>query len=374
MIFERHYKLNYLKAITTSKESDFRAYQNSGAHMSRVFIGQFGSQCLNYILTEALGWIGADAIIKPGARVFIKPNLTWRVPTLGVTVTPSFLRALVEVLLPITSNITIGESEGGQSCFRAEDAFENHGLYALEREYGIRIVNLSKCRHAVVNAIVNRKPVTVELPSLLLHEVDVFITVPVPKIHAMTGVSLGFKNQWGCLGDKMRVTQHPHFDSAVIAINKLLKPRLCIFDGSYFLDHTGPMMGEAIPMNLIVAGDDVGAASLACCEIMQIDPMSISHHRVARNEGIFPRSVEEIQFNRTPRQFAHRKFRLRRATINYIHLAAFRNGLINRAFYNSVFADGLHEFLWLIRRNALVKRFLYGQHGTGEANRGGREA
>jgi uncharacterized protein (DUF362 family) len=341
--------------------------------MTRVYIQRFdGQESLRERLAEAIDWIQVRSAIAPGARVFIKPNLTWRVPTPGVTVTPAFIRALVETLLPMTPNIIIGESEGGQACFQAEDAFASHGLYDLEKDHGIRVVNLSKGAAEPATTTVDGKQITVELPSLLLHEVDVFITLPVPKIHAMTGVSLGFKNQWGCLGDKMRVTQHPYFDSAIVAINKLVKTKLCIFDGSYFLDYTGPLMGEAIPMNLIVAGDDVGAASLACCEIMQVDPLSIGHHRVARREGMFPLSLDQVELNRHPREFVDRQFQLRRAPLNYIHLAAFKNVALNRLFYNSRFADGLHEFLWFIRRNPIVKRFLYGKYGTGEANRGGR--
>lgn len=343
--------------------------------MHRVYAERFyGPEQLDDLIGEALTWINASALIRPGSRVFIKPNLTWHAPTPGVTVTPAFLRALVVRLLSLTPHILVGESEGGQACFRAEEAFESHGLYDLEREHGIRVVNLSRERHEKATRVVAGRSVSVHLPSLLLHEVDVFITVPVPKVHAMTGVSLGFKNQWGCLGDEMRVTQHPQFDSAIVAINKILRPRLCIFDGTYFLDHTGPMMGEPVPMNLVIAGDDIGAASWACCEIMQIDPMSISHHRLAHQEGLFPHSLDEIEFNRPPREFAQRKFRLQRAVINYIHLAAFNNALLNRLFYNSMFADALHEALWFVRRNALVRRCLYGKHGPGEANRGGRGA
>jgi uncharacterized protein (DUF362 family) len=341
--------------------------------MTKVFIERYDApEELAAAIARSLEWVHARKIIAPDARVFIKPNLTWRVPTPGVTVTPAFLRALVENLLTLTPNITIGESEGGQACFQAEEAFESHGLYDLKKEYGIQVVNLSKDKQETATTTVDGNPVSIQLPSLLLHDVDVFITLPVPKIHAMTGVSLGFKNQWGCLGDKMRVTQHPRFDTAIVAINKLLKPQLCIFDGTFFLDHTGPMMGKPVPMNLVIAGDDIGAASLACCEIMLLDAMRIAHHKVARKEGMFPQSVDEIEFNRPPREFARQPFTLKRAPLNYIHLAAFKNVSLNRLFYNSMFADGLHEVLWSIRRISLVKRFLYGKYGTGEANRGGR--
>ena len=340
--------------------------------MSRVFIGHLDStHRLHDTLSAAMAWVRADAIISSGARVFIKPNLTWKYPTPGVTVTPAFLRALVEILLPITPNLVIGESEGGQSCFQAEEAFQNHGVYDLEREYGLTVVNLSKVRHETVHSTVNGSPISVELPCLLLHEVDVFISVPVPKVHAMTVVSIGFKNQWGCLGDKMRVTQHPQFGPAILAINKVLKPRLCICDGTYFLDHTGPMMGEAVPMNLVIAGDDVGATSFVCCKLMKIDTQRVRHYRLARKEGMFPTSEDQIELNRPVGEFAQRQFRLKRSVLNYLHLAAFNNLFLNRFFYDSIFADVAHQILWFVRRNPLVRRLLYGKYVNLEVNRGG---
>src|SRR4051812_41886592 len=109
--------------------------------MSRIFIERFTPGDLSKVLSSALDWINASSLINANTRVFIKPNLTWRVHKPGITVTPEFIRALVETLLPLTSRIVIGESEGGQACFKAEEAFEAHGLYSLEKEYGVRVVN-----------------------------------------------------------------------------------------------------------------------------------------------------------------------------------------------------------------------------------------
>jgi hypothetical protein len=170
----------------------------------------------------------------------------------------------------------------------------------------------------------------------------------------------------------MRVTQHPIFNSAILALNKLLKPRICLCDGTYFLDQNGPLIGEAVPMNLVIAGNDIGATSRVVCDIMQIDPLSIGHHRLALREGMFPASLQEITLNRPPAEFVKHTFRLHRTYLNYLHLAAFRNVWLNKLFYDSIFADALHEFLWFIRRHPLIKRFLYGKLGPSEANRGGR--
>jgi uncharacterized protein (DUF362 family) len=46
--------------------------------MKRVFISQFDApSSIRDKILESLTWIGWDAIVKPGATIFIKPNLTY---------------------------------------------------------------------------------------------------------------------------------------------------------------------------------------------------------------------------------------------------------------------------------------------------------
>lgn len=338
----------------------------------KVFIGQFDRSGGNIsdVLQEGMEWIDAASVIKKNSHVFIKPNLTWKIPTPGVTTTPVMLRAVVEILAKMTSYISIVESDGGQNCFWAEDAFRSHGLYDLADQFNIRIINLSKEPSNIVTTQIDGKNIQVQLPSVLLEEMDFFITMPVPKIHAMTRVSMAFKNQWGCLGNSMRVANHPHFNKLIVAINKLLRPRLVICDGTYFLDKTGPMFGEAVRKNLILVGDDIGAISLACCEIMGIDHVNVRHFQVARKERMFPK-LQNVQFNCHSRQFLTKQFHLKRAPINYIQLAAFHNIILNKVFYDSFLADAMHKMLWFISKNSRVKKFFYGLFGPGEARRHG---
>src|SRR5437762_3244305 len=72
-------------------------------------------------------------------RVFIKPNFTWKKHVAGVTTSPGFLRELVHELAGRGARITIGESNGGNNLFTAEEAFREHGVYDLERAYGVRV-------------------------------------------------------------------------------------------------------------------------------------------------------------------------------------------------------------------------------------------
>jgi uncharacterized protein (DUF362 family) len=333
--------------------------------MGRVFIAKVSKNGITQDdILQALDWLDWQSIIPTGARVFIKPNLTWPTHLPGVTTTPHAIEALVAVLKQRTDHITVGESEGGYHSYHAEEAFQGHALYDLKQRYGIQVVNLSALPAETAVATVSGREVQVTLPSLLLHEVDIFITMPVPKTHVMTGVSLAFKNQWGCLPSPMRLMEHPDFDRKIIAINRLLKPKLAILDGTYFLDGAGPMTGEVVPMGLLIASDDIGAASAATCATMRIPPFSIRHFRLARQENMFPDSLKEVELNVPLEPFNVRQFKMKRAFLDWVSLLGFRSHFFTRLFWISSTAGPLHEFLYAVRRIPFIERWLYGPAGS----------
>ena len=312
----------------------------------------------------ALEWLGGQDLVPPGARVFVKPNLTWPEHLPGVTTTPQAIEAVVAALRELTPHVTVGEADGGYHSYQAEEAFRGHGLYEIGEKHGVRVVNLSREPSESVTAVVGGRRVELRLPQRLLHATDVFVTMPVPKVHVMTGVSLAFKNQWGCLPSAMRLREHPEFDHKIVAINRLLKPRLAIFDGTYFLDRAGPLSGEAVEMNLLIAGDDAGGASAACCALMGIEPGRIRHLRLARREGMFPSSLDELTLNTALEPFSGRRFVMKRAFLDWLSLLGFRSSFFERLFWESAAAGPLHTLLYSARSNPLVCRLLYGPAGS----------
>jgi uncharacterized protein (DUF362 family) len=334
--------------------------------MNRVYIARLLEDGIigEEDILNALKWLGWEKTIMAGTRIFIKPNLTWPVHLPGVTTTPQAIEALVAVLKKRTNLITVGESDGGYHAYKAEETFNGHGLYTLAEKYGIQVFNLSKDRTEPVTSTIAGRPVTVILPWRLLHETDLFITMPVPKTHVMTGVSLAFKNQWGCLPSTMRLMEHYEFDRKIVAINKLVNTRLTIMDGTYFLDGAGPMTGEVIQKNMIIASNQPGPASAVACAIMGIDPRSIRHKRIAMQEKMFPLSLDEIKLNTSIDPFKDRQFKMRRGTLDWISLMGFRSKFLSKLFYDSSTARLLHSVLFTVRRNKWINRFLYGKAGS----------
>ena len=319
--------------------------------MKKVFISNVEKRSeIEGRILDGLNWVDWNDIIKPKSKIFIKPNFTYPFYKPGVSTSPKVIEAILSVLAKKNSNIIIGESNGGINAWQAEEAFEGHNLYKIADRFGAKLVNLSRIESEHVEVQVLSKKVQVELPSLLLHDIDVFITVPVPKVHVNTKVSLGFKNQWGCIPDTNRFRSHIQFSEKIVGINKLLKPKIAIFDGSYFLNRTGPMDGDPIRKDLLIISNDIGAGSLICCEIMGIDPESVRHFRVAKKEMMFPYSLEDLALNTPISPFIKEKFYLKRNLQNYIALGAFNSRFGTDLLYVWPWSSKpLHKLLYLLK-------------------------
>ena len=301
-------------------------------------------------LLEGLDWVGINNMIGSGSRVAIKPNLTYPFYKEGVTTSPNLLEILVKVLKDKTPNISIVESNGSRNAWQAETAFKGHGIDELSRKYGIKAINLSKTDYDWVDIERKGRKYEIPLSKFLTDEIDVFITVPVPKIHSMTGVSLGLKNQWGCVPDPERLNYHYLFDYAICDINKILNPRIIIGDAKYMLDVSGPMYGKVRKMDMLIVSNDIGSFELACCSIMGIDPESIEHLKIAKHKGMLLKKKSDIIFNIPIDSIRTDKFILKRTLRKYIVLAAFKSKLITWLFYGPSIGKFLHIILYFFKK------------------------
>lgn len=181
-----------------------------------------------------------------------------------------------------------------------------------------------------------------------MSDTDLLITMPVPKIHCMTGLTLAYKNQWGCIPDLMRLRRHYVFDAAVVAINQRLRPAV-LADGTYFLDESGPMDGTPVRMDLIIGASDAGSFDRYVSELMGFPWSQVGHFRHAVRVGDMPARLEAIAFNAPPADMATHRFRLRRTARHWIALMGFRSRLVTWFGYESWFGRVvLHWLLYAI--------------------------
>ena len=173
-------------------------------------------------LRAGIDWLGAADRLRQAGGIFIKPNLTYPQFRPGVTTTREVIEAALKVLTELNPRVVIGESDGGYGSFEIEAAFQAFDLYNLARRYGASVVNLSREPVETCTFATRGGPISLEMPRFILRENFVTVTLPVPKVHCMTGISLSFKNQWGCIPDMMRLRLHYHFNEIIGPINRLL--------------------------------------------------------------------------------------------------------------------------------------------------------
>jgi len=296
----------------------------------------------------ALEQSGLLAQVSSTTRLALKPNFTYPYHRPGITTSPLVIREAISILREQTAHIAIVESDGGYGAWKAEEAFDGHGIYQLIAEFGIEVVNLCNAPWEMISFRSGWRDYRLPLPTRLLHETDVFISMPVPKIHAMTGLSLSYKNQWGCIPDSMRLRRHYIFNDAIVAINKALKP-VVVADGTYFLDRHGPMEGDPVPMDLIIAAPNAGAFDRYVSELMGFPWQRVPHLRRAVALGDMPARLEDIAYNVPPSEARTHLFRLERTVRHWIALSGFRSRFLTWFGYESWFGRVvLHAILYAI--------------------------
>ena len=132
------------------------------------------------------------------------------------------------------------------------------------------------------------------MPRLLqTHE---YINVPKLKMHVQAGVTLGCKNQKGLLtsADKIRFHRRLDLHAGIRALTDVVQPALTIVDGIVGLDGPGPTLGRSRRARLIVAGRDVRAVDVACCDLISVGVERAPHLRRVPYHTV-GRAVEEMR-------------------------------------------------------------------------------
>jgi uncharacterized protein (DUF362 family) len=266
-------------------------------------------------LAKGLDFIGWERHVNKNSTVFIKPNLTFPRHKEGITTTPGLLQALLGILKSKAARVIVGESDGGNHSFSAEESFRGHGLYRMCEDNSAELVNLSTLPSTIIKEKVCGKTVEVELPRLLLEEVDCFISLPVLKVHVMTTVTLSLKNSWGCVPDTMRCLRHQDLDHKLALIARRLKPKLIIVDGIHALDNHGPMYGTAVKTGLLLFADNTVAADALGARLMGFDPQRIKHISIAARAGLGSPGLNDTQVNADWQQHI-RKFTVKKTFID----------------------------------------------------------
>jgi len=243
-------------------------------------------ECVSKILEE-LEW---KDHVREGARVVIKPNLSWpgKDRAAYANTSPEVLDALIKVLLERTDRIIIGESDGTR--FSVDDCFTASGYADVVSNNRVRWVNFSKAPSRPVDLPMLEG---FELPIDLLN-CDALITVPKLKTHALTYFTGALKNQWGCIPRYDRILLHKQLDELIVELNSFLKPALCIMDGVLAMEGRGPVNGRKVELGLLLGSRDPVALDVSAMRLVGLDPQNARHVVLAAEKGLGSFAGEDV--------------------------------------------------------------------------------
>src|SRR5665647_1411691 len=303
---------------------------------SKVYINDIDENGVLQEIQNGLEFIQFKDIVDSNASVFIKPNLTDRLHKPGITTTPLMIRSVVNAIAPRVGRVIIGESDGGNYSFTADASLQNHQVYDIAKEYeNVDVVNLSKLPRKTMTGEVCGKRVQVELPNLLIEDVDCLISLAVFKTHAMTHGSFSIKNLWGCYPDPMRLLYHKNLDYKLALINKEVKNRIQILDGFWALDGHGPMEGTPVATNKVLIGNDPVAIDSSAAYIMNLDQSKMTHLRIAEQFGLGTTNFAEIAFNKDISMERLSQFTPYKVKLDYLSSLFFKSELISKVVLSS---------------------------------------
>ncbi|MHB8437648.1 MAG: DUF362 domain-containing protein [Acidimicrobiales bacterium] len=317
----------------------------------RVFLDRVRPDTYLDVIRCGLEYVGFGKLVGHDTRVFVKPNLTFPEYRRGVMTSPACVEAALVAIREYTPHVRIGDSDsGGYNPFPMEAVYEQTGIVGFARTHGVELVNLTRVPRRTIDLQLGRRVVPLGLPRLLTDETDVLVTLPVPKIHMNTHVSLSYKNQWGCIPEPTdRLRLHPDFAEVVLAVNDAVHAKVAIVDGMYGLNRSGPMAGDAVELGWLLVAEDLGAAARACCALMQVPLRRAPQLRLAERRGRVP-VLGDLVFNQDVEPFVAAPFTLRRKLTDYPGLFAFRSRMLAHLGYFSPLAGLLHKLLYVFRK------------------------
>jgi uncharacterized protein (DUF362 family) len=232
-----------------------------GKAMAMVRGGQDREGVRAAMLDQALAALGGiERFIQRGDRVLIKVNAAFSTPAaLGATTHPDLLAAVADRCLGAGASrvaVTDNPINNPMSCF------ETSGLAEAARSVGARLV-LPKADLFVPASLPGGRLIR-DWPVMAgaLQGMNKLIAVTPVKDHHRAGASMVLKNFYGLLGGRRNVF-HQDINGIIAELALLVRPTLCILDGTVSMMTNGPTGGSLSDLKhtgtLIVSTDPVAA-------------------------------------------------------------------------------------------------------------------
>ncbi|MFW6113049.1 MAG: DUF362 domain-containing protein [Thermodesulfobacteriota bacterium] len=207
---------------------------------------------------KALG--GMEAFVKKGDKVLIKVNAAFATPaSLGATTHPEILAAVAGACFKAgAAQVVVSDNpiNNPDSCF------EISGLADAAQKTGAGIIAPSASLFSPLSLPGGRLIRNWPVMAGVFQGINRVIVVSPVKDHERARASMTLKNLYGFLGGRRNVF-HQDINGIITELSQLLKPTLCVLDGTVSMITNGPTGGSLSDLKntdtLIISTDPVAA-------------------------------------------------------------------------------------------------------------------
>ena len=227
--------------------------------------------------------------LDPGNCVVIKPNVCNPKNPDGMVITDfRIIKAVVDLVRKNGNELVVVESDNISGT--ADARVEKSGLMRLLDEWDVEFLNLSHDDYEEFGIA----GTTLRLPRTVL-EAEYFINIPKIKTCAHTLVTLGIKNLYGVFQRKQKSKLHKNLNEILPFLTEKIRNDLVIVDGINCMEGNGPIIGNPVCMNLILAGRNVVSVDAVCCWLMGFDPKVVPHIALSAEKGLGSINADSIE-------------------------------------------------------------------------------
>lgn len=235
---------------------------------------------------------GIQKVVKKGQKVVIKVNISFNMPPeYAVTTNPELVDALIELCYEAGARevlVVDHTIHNWQMCFTSttmKKTVERAGakIKAINYKDDFRTVSIPKGKTLKQTSI-----------SKDVLDADVFINVPIAKVHSSAVTTLSMKNLMGIVFDRGDFHLRG-LHECIAELSTAVKPDLIILDAYRILMTDGPGgPGEIKEAGEVVVGTDPVAVDVYGSVLLGKDPQNIRYIRRASELGVGVMDVERI--------------------------------------------------------------------------------
>jgi uncharacterized protein (DUF362 family)/Pyruvate/2-oxoacid:ferredoxin oxidoreductase delta subunit len=229
---------------------------------------------LDGLLGHLGGW---EAVVRPGQKVLVKPNLLADAPpSHAVTTHPELVRHVVRGLRRAGATVQVGDSPA--SAMSLERVWQVSGVAEVCAAEGVPLLSFEKGGTRQVS----RDGYVFAIAGAVM-DADLIVNLPKVKSHGLTTLTAAVKNFYGVLPGYQKTQLHQaypkpdRFCRLLRTLHAVLPRSFSVADAVVGMEGEGPANGRPVNLGFLAASEDAVALDLAICRALGLDPRRVPY-------------------------------------------------------------------------------------------------